>query len=99
MAAPIFNNSPTEGCCDVPYLFTWDITANPAPTTQLMGVLPPGLTLSNNVGNNNPVISGTPTTIGIYSLGVWSATDEATVQDFTIVITRKCLFGGRFSQE
>ena len=100
MAAPIFNNAPTaKGCCDMSYLFTWDITADPAPTTQLMGVLPPGLTLSNNIGNNNPVISGTPTAVGSYSLGVWSATDEATVQNFTIEITRRCIFRGYFHQE
>jgi hypothetical protein len=99
MTAPVFNNSPTEGCCNVPYLFTWDITADPAPTTQLMGALPSGLILSNNVGNNNPVISGTPDTIGSYTLSVWSATDEVTVQEFTIVITGKCIFGGRFAQE
>lgn len=99
MAAPIFNNTPTNGYCDTPYLFTWDITADPAPTTQLMGILPPGLTLSNNVGNNNPVISGTPDTIGSYGLGVWSATDEVTVQEFTIIITRDCIFRGFYSQE
>lgn len=99
MTAPIFNNSPTNGCEGVPYLFTWDITADPAPTTELTGVLPSGLTLSNNVNNNNPVISGTPDTAGVYNLGVWSATDEATVQNFTIEIKRAPIFRGFYNQE
>lgn len=97
MAVPVFNNSPTEGCCDTPYLFTWDITADPAPTTHIIGILPSGLTLSNNVGNNNPVISGTPDAAGSYSLS--AITDRATIQEFTIVITRKCIFRGFYHQE
>ena len=99
MTAPVFNNSPTNGCEGVPYLFTWDIAADPAPTTQLMGMLPSGLTLSNNIDNNNPVISGTPDTVGSYSLGVWSATDEPTIQNFTIEIKKTPIFTGFYSQE
>lgn len=99
MTAPVFNNSPTNGCEGVPYLFTWDITADPTPTTQIIGTLPSGLTLSDNVDNNNPVISGTPDIPGTYSLAVWSATDEPTTQEFTIEITRPPIFRGFYAQE
>lgn len=99
MTAPIFNNSPTSGIVGTPYLFTWDITSDSPPTTQIIGTLPSWLTLSDNVDNNNPVISGTPDTVDSYSLAVWSATDEVTTQKFTIEIKRTPIFTGFYSQE
>lgn len=99
MAAPVFNNSPKRGSQGVPYLFTWDITASPAATTQIIeGTLPPGLTLSDNINNNNPVISGTPETFGDYVFKVYSSNDGMIVKEFCILILRP-FWRGFYSQE
>lgn len=95
MADPVFNNSPPIGRRDTPYEFTFDITADSPPLTQVVGELPPGLALSENEDSYNPVISGTPSAFGVYNFSVVAKTSEGfAVKDFVITIRNQNPFRG-----
>lgn len=86
MAIPMFNNAPCVATAETAYSFTWDIIAESPVTTDIItGTLPPGLTLSDNIDNNNPVISGTPTTEGVYDF-IISILGHSINQDVTMII-------------
>jgi hypothetical protein len=84
VAPAITSGPPGNGIVGVPYAFTYTSTGSPAPTFALTaGALPSGLTLSSA-----GVISGTPTTAGVFTGRVTASNGvppDAT-QDFSITI-------------
>lgn len=87
--APNFTSStPTNtAAAGSPYSFTFTASGTPAPTfTVTAGTLPPGLSLNPTTG----VLSGTPTTPGVYS-GIQVTASNGTAPDatqtFSITVT------------
>lgn len=78
-----------DGFVGVPYSQAWDMPTSALTVTYsvLSGSLPPGLSLSALSGNKAK-ISGTPTTVGIYSFTLRATNTYGTAdQAFSITIT------------
>ncbi len=69
--------------------FSYPITATNSPTSYSANGLPPGLSVNSNSG----VISGTPTTAGVYSVGL-SATNGVGTGTGTLTITIVSIYQG-----
>ncbi|HTB79825.1 MAG TPA: putative Ig domain-containing protein [Opitutaceae bacterium] len=85
----ITNGPPPSGMVGVFYSFSYTAVGVPTPTFS-SGALPPGLTLTAN-----GVLSGTPTTSGVYK-GTIDATNGVSpdaTQDFSITITPRLVPG------
>lgn len=97
MADPVFNNTPLTGTVGEPYSFVWSITADSPPSVYIVGTLPAGLILSDNVDNYNPVISGTPEASGVFDFSaIVTEAENGTSKKFVITIRSECLFKGYY---
>lgn len=77
-----------DGYVSNPYSYAWDLTPAAAPTTYTLnsGSLPPGLSLhspSGDIGN----VSGTPTTVGVYTFTLLATNAYGAVVSPTYSIT------------
>lgn len=92
--APVVSSAATAtGTVGTP--FTYSIVANNAPTSYAATGLPPGVTVNTSTG----VLSGTPTTSGVYYASL-TATNQAGTGASTVSITIYQATGGvRFAYE
>ena len=85
---PIIVSVPELATEGISCSFILDIISDDPVTTEIsLGSLPPGLTLSDYIDNNNPVITGTPTTPGSYDFTVTARADGSVSRDVTMIIT------------
>jgi hypothetical protein len=74
----------------VPFSFTVDTSGYPAPTLSKTGILPSGVTFTNN-GDGTATIAGTPTAaaVGVYPLTIKAKNSIGTTsQSFALTITK-----------